>query len=240
MRNALAILLAAIAVAGSLGMFLYGHAIAGVFETLALRARPAEVPSSLVNLRLASSAFAAFFIGTLGSFGLRLLGGTLKSQHRWPGIAIGVLMAIGGGILVTRVFVVMRSFQVIANSTTTPKAEEIEFVFSSLQPQFGVGYGVLMATSMAVFTLAVLELRASGARHSSPVWTGAGAICILLLPLTLLFTWSLRHAAYELQRITMGEVLAKPVDFAVQLNSMLTWSFLRSSSPSAACRLLHT
>jgi hypothetical protein len=232
MKRLLRLLGPIVAVLGSLGLFMTGGALVGVFDVFTYRVAeppPAtleELPRAVMSAMAVVVGLVISCVATVLRDGRRTISTTGRLIHAGAGLfliaatvpVVGVISQLKG------------SFRIISMSATAPTPEEIQELIQSAEPKVTIGAALLLVTAglSAVAGLAGFPARASapsGSRMAFRAMSAMGSVVVGAISLLLLI--SVWFHGHSLETMMADQAASpKPVELAEHLQAILNGTLL--------------
>lgn len=232
MKRLLHLLGPIVAIVGSVGLFITGGALVGVFEVFT-HLVGAPPPDTLAELPWAVMSVMAIVVG----LAISCIATVLRDGRRTISM-IGRLLYVGAGVVLIAatipvVWVIIQlkhAFGIIAMSATAPTTEEIQELIQSAEPKMAIGAAILLVAAglLTVAGLAGFQPRPparSASRMAISLMLAAGSGVVGAISLLLLVSVWFHGASLETM-ITDPSASPKPTELAEHLQAILNGTLL--------------
>jgi len=214
---------------GSLGLAMYGAAVAGSLDVL-LISDESRHSAGLTALPAAVFSIMALVVGLVIARVVAIrLGSIPPAGGHLLAAAAGLLLVAGGGLCGWSVAWAQRGLMLIGESVTAPKPEEVDLVIRYAEPFRAAGAAVVVLSALLSLVAGLLQCRtqpfsafsAGNAMSGLMRWASIGAAVIIVC----LAAWTWHHGS-ALQGLLAEDMPPKPVALFVHLQGILKMSLL--------------
>ncbi|MDE0864054.1 MAG: hypothetical protein OSA98_09720 [Rubripirellula sp.] len=218
---------------GSLGFFMFGNALVGVFEVLTFRMEDPSLPSTLAEFHWAVVSASALVMGLVilsAAFVIRDSGRSISWIGRMMYVGAGLLLMIGAVFLIWSTMHAKSSFVEIATSSVSPTIESVREMIQSVDPIMTVGSALLGLSTLVLVVAGLVGFQTNSSNED--VRRGSlsnvfAMVSILIGGILLLLILSLRLNGNEIETlITESSVIFKPADLGMILTGIVNKSLL--------------
>lgn len=224
-----------LSIAGAVGLIMFGHAIANVFEgvlTHRIVNPPEPPPSSLGELgwvALSGMALAFGLAISCAATAMRDRQESISPTGRILLVVAGVLLLIGTIPVLWGILVTKNGFMVIATSSVAPKPDDIREMIAAASPMITLGCTILLIGSVVLLVTGQIGFRTKALQTSdtTSMLSNLAALGSLVsgVVLSLLLVGSWRHGIALEALLTEGGAV-KPSELAEHLAGVLDKSLL--------------
>ena len=228
MKRVLLLIGPVLSLLGSLGFFMFGHALVGVFAVLTFRTEDPSLPSALAELHWAVVSASALVVGLVmlsAAFVIRDSGRSISWIGRMMYVGAGLLLMIEAVFLIWSNMRARSSFVEIATSSVTPRFDSLREMIQSVDPIMTVGSALLGLSTLVLVVAGLVGFQANSSNED--VRRGSlsivfAIVSILIGGTLLLLILLLRSSGNVLETlITDSSVTPHPSELAIDLTGIL-------------------